>query len=142
MTETPRRERRRPTTLQRRITGWIAGAWPEDESDRMLARMTAEAIGRGEESRIEEAQYALDKESAKAVLETAFLLGNLAAGLILGVTVLTRGALDGFVAFETVAIVAAQGPSVWLWTREGEWTRWTGRWALLFGTGIGIGLVL
>ena len=137
MTETPPPERRRPSTLQRRITGWIASAWPEEESDRMLARMTAEAIGKDEECAVEDAQYALDKERAKAVMETGFLLGNLGTGCILAVSVLTRG-----MPFEALSIVAAQGAGAWLWTREGEWTRWSGRWALLFGTGIGIALVL
>ena len=114
MSETSRRLQRGPGTLERRITRWLARAWPEDEADRTLARMTAEGIGTGDEGAIENARHALDRESAKAVLDRAFTVGNLAAGAILTVTVFTRGVNHGFVAIEALAIIAAQVAGVCL----------------------------
>ena len=141
MTAEPRRLRERAGALTRRITRLLARAWPEDDADRRLAQMTCEAVGKGNAHLVDQARYALDRESAKAVLDRAFTLGNLTAGFVIGITVLWRGALCETVAIEAFAIPAVQMPSVWLATHETRWVRHIGRGTLLVGTGIGMGLL-
>ena len=141
MTSEPRWLHERPGPLKRRITRLLARAWPEDEADRTLAAITPEAIAKGNEHLVEQAQYALDRESAKAVLDRAFLLGNLAAGCVLTTIVLGGGALRGDLPMEGFAISAVHGPGAWLATLQTDWARHIGRGALLIGTGIGIGLL-
>ena len=141
MTDEPRWLRKRPGALTRRITRLLARAWPEDDADRRLAAMTPKAIAKGNGHLIEQARYALDRESAKAVLDRAFMLGNLAAGCILTTIILGGGALQGDLPVEGFAISAVQGPGVWLATLETGRARHVGRAALLTGTGIGIGLL-
>ena len=82
MTDEPHWLQERPGPLKRRITRLLARAWPEDEVDRKLAAMTPQAIANGNGHLIEQAQYALDKETAAAVLDRAFLLSNLGVGCI------------------------------------------------------------
>ena len=141
MTDEPRWLQERPGPLKRRITRLLARAWPEDEVDRKLAAMTPQAIAKGNGHLIEQAQYALDKETAAAVLDRAFILGNLGAGVILTTILLRGGALQGYVPIEAFATSAVHAPGGVLATLKNKWAREIGRGLLLVGTGIGIGLL-
>ena len=141
MTDEPRWLQERPGPLKRRITRLLARAWPEDEVDRKLAEITPEAIAKGNGHLIEQAQYALDKETAAAVLDRAFLLSNLGVGCIVTIIVLARAVPEARVAIEALSIPTVHAAGVWLATREPERVREIGRCALLLGTGMGIGLV-
>ena len=119
----------------------LARAQPDDEFERKLAAITRNEIAKGNGVVIEQALYGLDKESAGSVLDRAFVLGNLGAGVILTTIVLGGGALHGYVPIEGFAITAVHAPGVMLATLENRWAREIGRGLLLIGTGIGIVLL-
>ena len=130
-----------PGPLKLRITRLLARAWPKDEADQQLAAIKPEAVAKGNGHLFEQALYALDKESAKAVLDRAFLLGNLLVGSTPTITALGDGALHGYFAIESFAITLVQVPGALLATLKNKWAREIGRGALLIRTGIGIGLL-